>query len=87
MANLKPSELKIKTFEAKFRKHHFYVDVVEFGTHHHEAWIYTDKMGVKELMFGNGYGDEERFMELVFANFEEYAELYIKKHSLRPAYM
>lgn len=74
------SGLKIITYETTYAGQKFYIDIVEISRKHHEAWIYTRRMGVKDLMFGNGYLTEEKFTRLAIDNFEEYAKIYLKDH-------
>ena len=76
-ARFTEATIKTTTITAKYRGKSFFIDVVEnMGF---DAWIYTSDMGVKMLMFGTGCS-REKFMELVEANFEEYADMYVKRY-------
>lgn len=41
-----------------------------------DSWVYHEDYGVKQYMFGAGDDDCIAFINLVYANFDEYRELY-----------
>ena len=73
------NEMKTTTLTAKYRKRVFFVDITT-NKQHIEAWLYTDDMGIKELMFGMDNAETEDFVNLVYSHFERYADSYIKSY-------
>lgn len=80
MMHFTESKITTKTFETIYLNKKFLVDIMTFSETHHEAWIYTDRMGIKELIFGDDVSSEKEFINLVKANFTRYAIDYIKEY-------
>ena len=80
---MKKLEIKVTVFTFEHRGHIFRIDVFEDKPHgYQEAWIYTQTMGVKSLMFGNAYMSAAEFLKIVEANAEEHADAYINEYEL-----
>ena len=87
---IKQKDIKVTTYTKLYadgnKDYLFIVEVIDFGDSF-EAWIRLYDYGVAELMFGspkkqeNGHDvDYDGFVEMVEANFDEYAELYVDNH-------
>lgn len=65
------------TLTTRYLGHRFFVDITE-DAKTRSAWIYTDMMGTKELMFGvlKENKTSEEFLGMVEREFEEYADCY-----------
>lgn len=65
------------TLKTEYHDCEFRVDIVETAEMR-EAWIYTDTVGTKELMFGclKKNKTSEEFLSMVENEFEQYAEYY-----------
>lgn len=73
---------KITTLTTMYHGHKFFVDITE-NEKGRESWIYTDKVGIKELMFESlkvNNETYEEYLELVESNFAEYADGYEKEY-------
>lgn len=69
---------KITTLTTMYHGQKFFVDIAE-NEEGRESWIYTDKVGVKKLMFETPKVNNEtyeEYLELVEDNFEKYADDY-----------
>lgn len=84
---IKMDEIKVTTYtkgyDFKNKSWMFLIEVVDLGDTF-EAWIRLHNYGIAELMFGmpkkqsNGHDvDYDRFMDMVEANFDDYAMPYI----------
>lgn len=65
------------TLTTRYHGHRFLVDITE-DAKTRSAWIYTDMMGTKELMFGvlKENKTSVEFLEMVEREFESYADCY-----------
>lgn len=65
------------TLSTMYHGHRFLVDITE-DVKYRSAWIYTDMMGTKILMFGvlKENKTSAEFLAMVEREFEEYAECY-----------
>lgn len=65
------------TLKTEYHGYDFLVDIVETAESR-EAWIYTNTLGTKELMFGvlKKNKTSEEFLAMVENVFEEYADSY-----------
>lgn len=65
------------TLKTEYHGDNFLIDIVE-KAESREAWIYTDTVGTKELMFGclKQNKTSEEFLAMVENEFEQYADCY-----------